>query len=112
MAGKKGAPMGNRNAAGTGGARTAVLGSVVPFGSVLGGAVLAASGRNKRALTRHTTVATGLGAIGGGLVGAVSGTIAMPIIGTAIGGVVGSATGAGTSYIGSKVGHLIGRKIR
>lgn len=109
---KKGAPVGNQNAKGTGGARTAIAGSLIPFGTFAGGALLGATNRNQRALSRHTKVATGLGAIGGGITGAIAGTAVMPIVGTAVGGAVGIPVGAASSYMGSKIGQVIGRKLK
>jgi hypothetical protein len=94
---------GNTNAS-RGGATAAALGTLLPFGSVIGGAALGAMGKNQTALTRHTAYSTGFGALGGGIVGT---GIAGPL-----GTIPGVAVGAAGSYIGSKIGQKAGKMIR
>ncbi len=120
MAGKQGAPKGNQNARGTGGARSAFVGSLIggPIGAGLTGAYVGGA-KNQRAASRHTKTATGLGVIGGGIsgafVGGSVGSAVVPFVGTAIGAGVGAGLGAiggGTlNYVGSKSGQAVGRLV-
>jgi len=104
MAGKRGAPMGNKNAAGArGGARSAAVGSLVPFGTLVTGFAGGAGGKDDRFASRHRKTATAIG----GTVGAVAGTFAVPVVGTAIGGVIGAAAGNVSSRVGYALGHSI-----
>ena len=105
MAGKVGAPFGNKNAAGRGGARTAVGGLLLggPLGSGIG------TTKNDRGLRRHTRTTTVPGTIGG-ILGATAGTSVLPIVGTAIGGVSGAAIGDLSNYAGTKIGQTLGKK--
>ncbi len=105
--GRRGAPVGNKNAAGnSGGARTAIAGSMLlggPIGAGLGGMYVGAT-KNQRAINRHTRVSTAIGTVGGALVG----TAVLPVIGTAIGAVGGGAL----NYTGAKVGQALGRNMK
>lgn len=101
--GKRGAPMGNKNAAGGGGIRYAAVGALVPFGGAVTGLIGGASGKNERFASRHRKTNTVLGATSG----AVAGTFIAPVIGTAIGGAIGAASG----NIGSRLGYAVGKSM-
>lgn len=135
MAGRRGAPMGNKNAQGphdrwggrTGALSTAVFG---PIGSFATGAMMGASKASNRTVRRHNKAAfmtgAGFGGIGGAIFGAAGGAIKGAsksmwnvkkntkkggIIGGAIGGLTGAATGGLLHGTAAKAGSMLGRTI-
>lgn len=118
----KGAPVGNKNAAGPhskGGARSAAVGSLFgPLGVTASGMYVGAT-KDKTGRKRHKRTATAIGGASGTLGGALTGATAgasyagVPgaAVGGAIGGVAGGLGGAGAYYIGASVGQAVGKNM-
>ena len=109
MKGNNNAKGGSGNSAGKYGARSAAVGALVPFGIAAGGALLAGTGGNKRALSRHSKTSTGISAISGAAAGGIYGSA----LGNAAGGALaGAAIGGAVGYAQAKVGQFVGKKLR
>jgi hypothetical protein len=93
---------GNTNASKTG-AKAAALGTLIPMGNLIGGAVLGAKNKSQDVLTQHTRYATGINAAGGAIYGG--------LIGGPGGALAGAAIYGATGYGASKAGQYIGKKI-
>jgi hypothetical protein len=105
-------PLARADANGRGGARSALVGSLLPFGAGLSGMFTAATGGNERALMRQRRTSTAIGAVTGGLYGAMVGTAMMPVVGTAIGAASGTLSGAAVNYGLARGGAFLGKKLK
>lgn len=105
MAGKKGAPMGNKNAVGRHSGFVGGLGAGLAFGGPIGslatGGVIGAS-RDKKLINQVRSGAAVGSAIQGGIIGGV--------LGGPVGALGGAASSAVLNLVGTKVGSYAGEK--